>query len=87
MKKDHAPATPAGIEKEGANIMSALGAIFGGGGGAPAPPAAPPAAAAPAGPTAASRARSRRIGRAALIRSDQENVLAATTGRNILTAV
>ena len=68
-----------------------MGSLFGGGGGgggSPAPPPPPPpVAASPSGPTAAERNRSRRIGRAALIKTNQENVLAATTGRNVLTAV
>lgn len=66
--------------------MSFLG-FGGGGGGRSAPPPQRQPAPAPAGISAAERARNRRIGRAALIRSDQENLLAATTGRNILTAV
>ncbi len=39
------------------------------------------------GETAADRERRRRIGRAALIKTDQEGLLAVTTGRNVLTAV
>ena len=65
-------------------------AIFGGGGGGggsrPQPQPQPQPARA-TGTTSAERARNRRIGRAALIVSDQENLLAATTGRNVLTAV
>ncbi len=65
--------------------MSALfGGGGGGGGGAPAPI---PQQARATGLTSSQRQRNRRIGRSALIKSDQENLLAATTGRNVLTAV
>lgn len=67
-----------------------MGAIFGGGGGggsAPAPQPAPVVAAEPSGASAADKERQRRIGRAALIASDQSNVLGPSTGRNVLTAV
>lgn len=66
-----------------------MGALFGGGGGGgrPSPVEATQAAAAPTGLTASERERRRRIGRSALVRTDQENVLQATTGRNVLTAV
>ncbi len=64
-----------------------MGGFFGiGGGGRRATPS-PVEAPKPTGLTAAERERRRRIGRAALIRSDQENVLQATIGRNVLTAV
>lgn len=64
-----------------------MSAIFGGGGGGGRPQSQPQPARVPSGVSSAERARNRRIGRAALIKSDQENVLAATTGRNVLTAV
>jgi len=64
-----------------------MSALFGGGGGGSTPVPRPKAPAARTGLTAAERERNRRIGRAALIKTDQENLLAATTGRNVLTAV
>lgn len=64
-----------------------MSALFGGGGRATSPSVPPAAPAITSESSVANRARSRRIGRAALIRSDQENILAATTGRNVLTAV
>lgn len=63
-----------------------MSGIFGGGGGG-STPAPRMESTARTGLTAAERERSRRIGRAALIKSDQENILSATTGRNVLTAV
>lgn len=63
-----------------------MSAIFGGGGGRSTPVPGTESTAR-TGLTTAERERSRRIGRAALIKSDQENVLSATTGRNVLTAV
>lgn len=64
-----------------------MGFLFGGGGGgggsAPRPV---PQVAAPA-TSSAERERRRRIGRAALVRSEQRDVLGLTTGRNVLTAV
>ena len=65
-----------------------MAALFGGGGRSRTPAPVPqPARPAPTGITPAQRERQRRIGRAALIKSDQENFLAPTTGRNVLTAV
>lgn len=64
-----------------------MGGLFGIGGGSKPSPRPIPQVAAPQGETAAERARRRRIGRAALIKTDQEGQLGVTTGRNVLTAV
>ena len=66
-----------------------MSGLFGGGGGGGGTPAPSPVVPAPsvAGDSAAERERRRRIGRAALVASDQRGTLSATTGRNVLTAV
>jgi hypothetical protein len=65
-----------------------MGGIFGGGGSS-SRPAPPPPAPAPvvSNDTSAEKARQRRIGRAALVKSTQEGILNPALGRNVLTAV